>query len=408
MNGVKMKELNKTNESLIKYSSFVLLILSFLAFVFLGIFKEGFSGEMMPDFAFYYAAGKCWWNGGSMWNYEALTKEFTAIRGYAPGGNHGLAYPPLFVPFTLLYGYFDITTAKCIHLVLILMSLSTVCYIAIRTTLCDNKLYYSQLFIVALIFGNPFTLMAVHLGQASIFVFAASFLGWYLIYKHKEYFGGACLAFAAIKPQFVVLPLIWILLDKKFRAIGSFIGVSLILSSYSFYVLGPIESISQWLHCLFSYGEVAGTADVLGSIHVIGLPSFLVALGAPVIGKFGILGCLLLLTMLLFRFRAHFDDEYIFPLLNVMFIGLCYGHNPDMLFLLSALPVFWPIKNQVGRKELACSLAFLLVLFIPQKAMLLLGWPLLAHWRTILILVLGVLLVRKGLKKCPVNECSTG
>src|SRR5262249_59989132 len=67
----------------------------------------------------------------------------------------------------------------------------------------------------ALFAFSTFTLQTVWLGQVSLITATALQAVWYLDRKRRPIAGGMCLALASLKPQIMMLPLVWFLRSEE-------------------------------------------------------------------------------------------------------------------------------------------------------------------------------------------------
>ncbi len=128
--------------------------------------------------------------------------DFPTIMAWNP--------PSLFI-FLLPLAWFPFTTARFLMLVVNLVILLTTSLMLARVYLPPER---PRLILFFLLFavGFPQVLSGIYMGQVTFFVFLGLAGSLVLIKKEKWFWAGAVLALTTIKPQLVVLPLIYLLI----------------------------------------------------------------------------------------------------------------------------------------------------------------------------------------------------
>jgi hypothetical protein len=117
----------------------------------------------------------------------------------------------------------------------------------------------------------PSTAHGLFYGQPSAFLAFLLMGGWYSLQRGRPWLAGVLLGIATFKPHVVVIPLFWILLERRWRTLLSAGLTALALSAFVMVRHGPIQSFVDWIHAMGRYDQ--GHSNVLGSPRIWGLPS---------------------------------------------------------------------------------------------------------------------------------------
>jgi hypothetical protein len=221
----------------------------------------------------------------------------------------------------------------------------------------------------------------VWLGQVSLITATALQASWYLDRKDRQIAAGICLAVASIKPQIMMLTLLWFLLERRWRAIlvsGLVVGL---LMAYPLARGGPVAEMKAWLAAVKDYKTHA--PNLLGACWVIGLPSLLASAGGP---SLDLTVPVIALTAILWWQRRRICADDVPALLNLGTLGLIYGHDLDSVYL-APLAVSLTLHLR-GRPAAGWVVAGLTALFfIPSRFVCQFEMPLLSQWRSAICLV---------------------
>jgi hypothetical protein len=197
------------------------------------------------------------------------------------------------------------------------------------------------------------------------------------------------LGLATFKPQFALAPFAWFVLTGRWRLVGAAAVVSMLMAAPIAVILGPIESITDWLAAARAYegGEVGENA--LGFYVIMGVPSVIAAAfpgaGAylPSVSVLILAGAAVALVLRLSR-RLVVEDDVLGLLLGAQFT-LLYGKYVD-LALLAPLLAGLLIHAGRSRRQWLVILAGAALLFIPAALFIRLGVKPLNHFRTFIVL----------------------
>jgi hypothetical protein len=373
------------------------LILSVLFLLAVQGFGIGKSGRSLTDADLYYAAGLCWSAGGSMYDAELFNGTLRELfpERFENRQYGGLAYAPTMAPITRLFASVSLETFRSVFHVTSVIAAGLLAYLTVlyrRLNSAKDK-PLNEWFLAALILVSPFTQHVLWLGQAALWVCLSIMAGWYLIrYTKWVGMGGSILALATIKPHFLVFPLIWLMLERRWKALLSFFGAIAVLLVYPFWQQGPMTCLSDALRELLRYQHQPSPADMLGSMHTVGLPSLLTVLGFSV-SPFPFICFVFVITVFLYLSRwSTRDGVDPLPFILTSYIALGYSHVPDIIFLYPAVAALWLYFD--SRPIVWIGWIIMVGLFaMPQQIVRSYDSLLLLQWRSFLsLLVLASLL----------------
>jgi hypothetical protein len=357
-----------------------------IAFGMVGVARHGL---WAMDFRVFHAAGRTWLAGESPYDRAALDRHFPREEAYLPA----FASPPGAAPLYMGLALMSETTAMTLLDILSLGAVVVLAWIAARMarepisrTLAPASprvfLYFLALFTV-----STFTIQTVRLGQVSLITATALQASWYLDRKDRQIGAGICLAVASIKPQIMMLTLLWFLLERRWRAIlvsGLVVGL---LMAYPLARGGPVAEMKAWLGAVRDYRTHA--PNLLGACWVIGLPSLLASAGGP---SLDLTVPVIVLTVILWWQRRRICADDVPALLNLGTLGLIYGHDLDSVYLAPlAVSLTLHLRGRPAASWLVAGLTALF--FIPSRLVCQFEIPLLSQWRSAICLVfLGWLL----------------
>jgi hypothetical protein len=351
-----------------------------VGFGMLGIARRGFSAM---DLAVFQAAGRTWLGGESPYDRASLDRHFPREGSYLPA----FASPPVTAPFFMGLGLLSEGTAVRVVRALDLVALALLTWLAARMAwepLTPGLFpaprsviwYFAAVFAV-----STFTIQALWLGQVSLIGAAALQGTWYLDRRRQALAAGICLAVASIKPQLMMLPLLWLLLERRWRLIAASGIAAMILMAYPLATNGPITEMKAWLGAIQDYKT--HTPNHLGSCFVVGIPSLVAAAGGPSL-DLTLAGVVLTVVLWLLRHRICEDD--VPALLPLISLAVVYGHDLDAVYLAPlAVSLTFHLR---GRSLAGVVLAVLVVLFfLPSRLICQFDVPLLDQWRSVICLV---------------------
>jgi hypothetical protein len=241
------------------------------------------------------------------------------------------------------------------------------------------------LWLVALVLGSSFAWEAMWLGQVTGIVVSLIFGAWILAAKSRDGWAGVLLGAATFKPTLVAIVLWWFVLQRRWRLIGFAVAASVVTALYAMITLGPVESVTHWLSSLSAYQT--GELNQLGSHRVLGVMSAASAMGVAVPSPtIGLTAMIALLTLGWWWLRDRLDmlDQLAFltPLTPI----LVYAHPHEALLALPMVVSLW--RRWVDTPWLIALLVLWGALSVPERAVDMLGLPILMHWRTAVLLIL--------------------
>jgi len=382
-----------------------LAVAALLLFGVLGLGRGGGLGPRLNDFMYIYAAGECWIDGSSPYDPATFSRAVAPLPGSrytTPSG-----YPPIAAPLLMGLAGAGFETGRIAILALNLLAAALLSLLAVRLVEPpgdaerDGDDRSKLLLLAAVILGSPFVAHVVYMGQLSLLGAAALIGAWYSNDRQRPVLAGVLLGLACLKPQFALLPLLWLLLHRRFTLLVSAGFTCLLLGAWPMYVLGPFEAYHQWLDALGTYQAIP--VNTLGFRHVAGLPSLLASAGVPMPRPTLLTGVGVACLFGLWRARHHFTSCEILAGMSVIQLGLVYGHDYDYVYLaplaaalcgyLLSVPHSW---RWVGAMTLA--------LYIPQRLVRVADVPILNHWRTLVILAMATLLLQHAARRRKTEE----
>jgi glycosyl transferase family 87 len=351
-----------------------------IAFGMLGVARFGL---WAMDFRVFHAAGRTWLAGESPYDRAALDEHFPREEQYLPA----FASPPAAAPLYMGLALMSEAAAMRLLDILGLVAVGLLGWIAARMARepivpglapASPRVF---LYFPALFAFSTFTIQTVWLGQVSLITATTLQAVWYCDRKQRPVAGGICLALASIKPQIMMLTLLWFLLEKRWRMIlisGLAVGL---LMAYPLARGGPIAEMRAWLAAVKDYKT--HDPNLLGACWVIGLPSLLAAAGGP---SLDLTVPVVVLTVILWWQRRRVCADDVPALLNLGTLGLIYGHDLDCVYL---APLAVSLTLHLRGRPIAGWIAAALVVlfFIPSRFVCQFGVPLLSQWRSAICLV---------------------
>jgi len=348
-----------------------------------GIFGMGRHGVWGMDLAVFQAAGRSWLAGESPYERSSLDRHFPRAEAYLPA----FASPPLAAPFYMGLALLSEDAAMRLLHVLDVVAIGVLGWITARMALepvtpglqpatRGVMWYFPALFAI-----STFTIQTLWLGQVSLICATALQAAWFFDRKQRPVRGGLCLAVAGIKPQLLMLPLLWFLLGRRWRLILVSGAVAGLLMAYPLALHGPVAEMKAWLAAVQDYRT--HEPNRLGSCYVVGLPSLVAAAGGPEM-DLTLLG--IMVTAALWWLRSRVCEDDVPALLALVTLGLVYGHDLDLVYL-APLAVSLALHLR-GRPAAGLLVAALVVLFfIPSRLICPLGLPVVGQWRSVICLV---------------------
>jgi hypothetical protein len=298
-------------------------------------------------------------------------RQIDASRPNDPHDEQGFAYP-VYVVFYLAPTIrlpFALVQRGFLWLMVLLTSASTLLWIRV---LRWSVSLWSQLSLVALTLGSLGVMQGLRIQQLSLLVAGLIALGIALLVSDYSVAAGVLLALATIKPQLVILLLVWLAIwsasdwRRRWRLVASFLATMTILTVASEWYLP--HWIFRFWHAVQEYQRYTGTTSVLG-----------VLIGRSWSGVFELLTCVAFLGVC-WRERRHSitSDAFAFSvslvLAATMLVAPTYAPY-NQVFLIPALLVLLKDRRAIWQKSVANR-------FLIAVTAILVLWP----WATSVVL----------------------
>ncbi|MEM6315047.1 MAG: glycosyltransferase family 87 protein, partial [Planctomycetota bacterium] len=194
-----------------------LVLLGLFVLIGTGVIGKGRDANFLrQDFAWLWSAGHMMLGGENAYDYDTFRPVLMSVVGQHAGNAY--AYPPHLGPIAMHWGALPfeigawVLTAE--NVVFTLLLAGGVFMLVRQAT---GERWYAAT-AAGLMLMCPYAAHVTAMGQTSLLVAAALLWGWYFTYRDKPIVGGVLLAIAAIKPMFLVLPVVWLLLNRKWVA----------------------------------------------------------------------------------------------------------------------------------------------------------------------------------------------
>jgi hypothetical protein len=377
----------------------VILLAAVSLTVALGVFGMGHGGlaDTNLDMRFLYLAGGVWRRGLSAYTHAPPGPVEPWLSDAM--ARYDFAYPPQIAPLCLLLAAWSPAGAR------ILMTGLNVAAAALLAAVCVRlarepephghvtSAGLSSLLIPALVIGNFATAFVIWAGQTTLIATLALMLGWHCARRDRWLIGGALLAVSTIKPQLSFLALLWLVLERRWRALAAAAVSVVILAAVPIAISGPIGVVMEWSAATLRYA--GGPYNTLGSRMIFGLGNVLAVAG---IASSFLLPIVMLIVGSLWYYRANLTDEDLLPLLVGLSLLFGFSHSYDIAALIPLVPAFW---RHVHQRTLASLLALglMLVVTLPNSLLEPYVSPLLLHLRVVALSVAVCWLIAMSIKR---------
>jgi hypothetical protein len=174
--------------------------------------------------------------------------------------------------------------------------------------------------------AQPMTSYTFWLGQTSILIFAALFLAWWFEMRGNWLRGGGLLGIATCNPPLVLLPIVWLIFDRRFKTLIVGAVTALAMSFPVLYLLGPLNAFHAWYKALFACHVFR--VNIPGHPEVFGIQSLLAAAGLPAV-DLTLIG--ILFAVVIWFFRSRLTDTETLALLVVVSLLTVYAHTYSLV-----------------------------------------------------------------------------
>ncbi len=375
------------------------LALASLYILVVGSARTALPASRPLDLSYFIVAGQLWLEGTDPYDPAAFAAHHARFVGRETGeAMHG---PPQFIPLAILLALPDYDTAKrflTLGNTVAAFALPALA-IGMARSLRPLRPAASSLATWTLLPAGILLLNGVYrqivLGQVTLLVAVALLGGWLLTHRGRPILGGILLGLSTVKPQYALLPLLWLLLDRRWPVLAAALATALGLGLTQ----GLPAAVAGWLAGVRHYDTMPYNA--LGYGMIMGLPSTLASLGlpmptAPALSVVAIAGVL----------AARFTLPRLHPvatlglLLGIQLV-LAYGKYLELPLLAPALAVLW-WRHAHDPRRVAVAAALLLPLWLPERVYIATGhFDQLGHLRMLPILVGAILFLPAALQTQP-------
>lgn len=247
--------MGRFSRSIITVSAIVLLVLLSVIFIKNGLEFVALLTYKFPqfsqrsDFTAFYNGGQMILHGVKehLYNYQTQfywQKQFT--HSSTPAALRPFRNPPFVAAFFALYALFPFAQAYLLWLATNLVSLFLIVVLVLRS-IPSQTLFVRFIIILSMLTFLPVNLTFI-LAQLSFFLVLALLGGRFLLIKKQPFASGLLLSLLFIKPQYLLLPFVFLLVKREYKAVIGMttgcllaIGVSLLfvgwggVFNYSFY-----------------------------------------------------------------------------------------------------------------------------------------------------------------------------
>jgi len=314
------------------------------------------------DLLYFYTAGMCWKEGVSPYDAKFLTEK---SRGITNVGDAGIAYPPQSSTVFLLLALFPLRVADLVWTAWGLAGIVLVAWLCAGplrrapTAPDPDHAPAAALFIAAIVLGNPFPSHDLWKGGsalvASVFLVAA----WACAQRDRWLLGGILLGIATFKPQLALVPILWLLLERRWKLLGVGFVTAMALSLPAFLASGVFHSYAEWFSAL---QYAASRSELDGTWSEMGLRRFVRAAGLS-LPDLVLLAPVAAIALWKFRSRIAPQDQY--PLLLGIAFQFIYLHDGDLTAISPMVPAYF--RHLRGRPAGWIALALLLAVCFPQR-----------------------------------------
>ena len=362
-----------------------------------------------PDLTYLRTAGLLWLDGIDPYDSQAFDARYSLERGRS-GVPEAFHNPPQFLPFAALLTTLGAHAAAIIVALGNTAGILLIAFLTARWALREPDPAAppsvpglgpgSRLVARTLLPALVLCLYAVHhlmaIGQISLITAGVLFLGWSLAWGQaawQQVIGGALIGIATVKPQYAMLPLLWLLLDRRWWVLLGASSAVLVLVLPALVTLGPASAIGGWLEGLRHYEVLE--YNRLGNYQVMGLPSLLAAAGVPVGPALAWTFLGISLAILWWLTLRPSQPGQVLALLIPTQMLFVYSKYLEIWLLAPMLTAIWRVaaRRRLSGVALLVALGIVPVLVLPNALLARAGVPLSwNHVRTV-VLVAGFALL---------------
>lgn len=271
-----------------------LYVLCFLGVIYLGL-KVIDPGEGAGhDFRVIWVAGKMWLNAADPYSQQYFEYQSRLLGNDRT--NFFWAYPPNWTPISMLFGSLSFFLAdnlwRLINFAAIFATIF-LCYELVSSEIDIQKRRHTLLIGAIFFFFLQATPMALLLGQTTLVVTLGLVLWIYGTSKNKPALAAFGVFLMLLKPQIAIIPLSAMIFSKVYRkSILNGIGLAVLASTMSFYIIGIPETVLGFLEKMNGYHgpnmNANGPDSMTGIAHLYNIV-FYESVGTVVLAAIGIL-----------------------------------------------------------------------------------------------------------------------
>lgn len=353
------------------------------------------------DLNHFYSAGKCWNIGQNPYDHKFYSEIHEKVAGGPTSAQ--FYYPPQMIPWFGLLASFNYANARLIITIINALSAFGITLMTIRIAKfqglhspeCRKTIPWA---IGGIVLGAPMIAHLIILGQVVLPAVVFIMAGWYLSRKGNDFFSGILLGMATVKPQYVILIFLWLILERRWIVIGTATGLSILMALPVLCFFGTENSIHDWLNAISLYESGTSGGNQLGHYTVMGVPSLLAAIGLPVPGSFILMTFGAFIIAVLWRIRHFFCEEDILGIILGVHCILIYAKYVEMILLIPLLVSLW-LHIEHMRKALLFWIGAIFVLFFPTRILIQSEMTYLNHSKSLFLLGILVIVLAMSWKK---------
>lgn len=344
-----------------KWRGWIIFLCGLLSLILFGIVGVGRDHHYVSNFNmdYLFVAGWCWRLGLSPYDSQTFLNASHLVHSFPV--EPPFAYPPQSGFFCLFLSFFPLWAAR-----IWMTSINVVCalflaYACSALVQKEIKKPLSLWILAGIVVGNPLTAHVVWMGQTSLIAAAGVVGGWYLLSQHKPFASGILFGICSIKPQLVFLPLLWILLERQWKALGMAFAMAMAMSIVPFYIEGIVGTFNHWLAALKEYQDFLWAQISFENVFGLRSLAWSVGISLPSLIPLGIL-----LTIAMWFFRRYLIQKNILAILLGLSALIIYAHDYDLVIISPLFGSVWLLaQDRLSAK--AAALSLLAGFFFPQR-----------------------------------------
>jgi Glycosyltransferase family 87 len=359
---ILLNRLRYGNQTVPRLLTLLMLGVSIVYILHSGLLE--FSNSRWFDGRFFYAAGRCWLNGASPYDFETYARYWQ--EGVGSEAINGFVYPPTLALLAIPLGLFPWNIAKWVLDGINVLALFGIWFFTFQLTIAHPSIRKHSpmpLFCIMLSGWVSLTPIVIHLGQMSLLSVCGILGAFYAQQRQRPILCAAFVLLATFKPQISLLPLVYLLVisSRRFLVPSLSAFAAVLLSIFAFLPPTLAELPGQLLNSYSRYQNRLLQIDLhyASFFGILGETKF-----AGIATKVGLLLGLFLAVGLALFYRQSFNwqDRNSDPTLESTDTALIVDPKTDVLYhlqiLLSAVAALLPVYH------------YDLVLYVPIVGML--------------------------------------